>query len=211
MRKLSHLAALGVVLALSTGVAAAATSPSLTSTEYQQLISLQGAASAGSLKTLGAIEALQKRCRSLSPVSRLMRTYRADCTASTVWVEASFEALQRVKACVHTHTVAARFACLGGAYAHLERTVRGLYRAELGVYRATVARGFTGACVRALSDGPKALADEKQMESDLAKTLAAMRSRNLLATQRWGSLYDAATTESEAAATHASIGVCPHR
>jgi hypothetical protein len=210
MRKLSLLAVLGVVLALSTG-ATAATSPSLTSSEYQQLISFQGAASAGSLKTLGAVEALQKRCRSLSPGSRLMRTYRADCTASIVWVEATLKALQRIKACAHTHTVATRFACLGGAYERLERAVRALYRAERGVYRATVARGFTGACARALSDGTKALADEKQMGSDLAKMLAAMRRRNVLATQRWGSLYDAATAESESAATHASIGTCPHQ
>jgi hypothetical protein len=55
------------------------------------------------------------------------------------------------------------------------------------------------------------LADEKQMGSDLAKMLAAMRRRNVLATQRWGSLYDAATAESESAATHASIGTCPHQ
>jgi hypothetical protein len=210
MRKLSLIAAVGL-LALSTGVAAAATTPSLTSTEYQQLISFQGAASAGSLKTLGAIEAAQKRCRALSPVSRLMRADRKDCTASFEWVEATVRALDRVKACAHTKTVATRFPCLRAAYVRLERSVRAFYHAEQRVYHATLARGFTGACMRALSDDPKALAHEAQMSKDLGKMLSAMQRGSLLATQKWGSLYDAATAETEAASSRTSVGVCPHQ
>jgi hypothetical protein len=211
MRKLSLITTVGVVLALSTGVAAAATTPSLSSTEYQQLISFQGAASAGSLKTLGAVEAAQRRCHALSPVSQLMRSDRTDCNASFEWVEASFSALGRLKACAHTTTLATRFSCLRSAYVRLERTVRALHHAEQRVYHATLVRGFTGACVRALSDGPKALAHEAQMGDDLAKMLSAMRRRSLLATQNWGRLYDAATAETEAASSRASVGVCPHQ
>jgi hypothetical protein len=210
--QLPLIAILAVVLAMSTGVAAAAASPSLTSTEYQQLISFQAAASVGSPKTLAAVEALQTRCRTLSPVSRLMRTDRADCAASFAWVEASFKAVERLKACAHTRTIAARFGCLRGAYVRLERTVAALYRDELSVYRATVSRGFSGACERALSQPRKTLVHESQMRGDLAKMVAAMKHDNLLAVQKWGSLYDAATAETESTSSHSpSVGVCPHQ
>jgi hypothetical protein len=212
MRKLTFFTILGVVLALSTGVAAASTSPNLTNSEYQQLVAFQGSASAGSVKTLAAVRAAKRDCRTLSPVSRLMRSDRADCNASFAWVEASFGAVQRLKACAHTRTAATRFSCLRAAYVRLERSVRALYRDELSVHRATIARGFTGACELALSESPKTLTHEGQMSTDLTKLLAAMKLRNVLAVQKWGSLYDAATAETESTSSRTpSVSVCPHQ
>jgi hypothetical protein len=210
MRKLSLITILGVTLALSAGVAAAATPANLTTTEYQQLLAFQ-ADTNKPLKTLGALEAAQKYCRSLSPVSALMRADRTDCKASFGWAAASLKALDRVKACAHTKTVATRFPCLLSSYARLSGTVRALYHAEKHVYGAVVARGFTGPCLRALSDGPKAIGDQAHMTSDIAKMVSAMRSRNALAAQKWGSLYDAATAETEAAASKTSMAVCAHQ
>jgi hypothetical protein len=209
MRKLSLVTILGLVLAMSTGAAAAATAPTLTGTEYQQLVAFQND-TRKSLKSLAAVEAAQKDCHGLSPVSALMRADRADCNASFDWAEASAKALARVKACAHTKTVAARFSCLLSSYAGISRTVRALYHAELRVYRAVSARGFTGSCLRALSDGPKAIRDQAHMTKDMSKMVSAMRQRNLLGVQKWGGLYDAATAETEAAASHTSMTVCPH-
>lgn len=210
MRKLSLISILGVMLALSTGVAAAATSPALTSTEYQQLLAFQ-ADTSKPLKTLGALEAAQKYCRTLSPVSALMRSDRTDCKASFDWAAASVKALDRVKACAHTKTAATRFPCLLPSYARLSSTVHALHHAEKHVYGAVVARGFTGSCLRALSDGPTAIRDQAHMSSDISKMVSAMRTRNVLAAQKWGRLYDAATDETEAAASKTSMAVCPHQ
>ena len=102
MRKLSLITILGVMLALSAGVAAAATSPNLTTTEYQQLLAFQ-ADTSKPLKTLGSLEAAQKYCRSLSAVSALMRADRTDCKASFDWAAASLEALDRVYLREHGH------------------------------------------------------------------------------------------------------------
>jgi hypothetical protein len=50
------------------------------------------------------------------------------------------------------------------------------------------------------------------MSSDLAKLLAAMRHRNVLAVEKWGSLYDAATAETESTSSRSpSVVVCPHQ
>lgn len=212
MRKLSLITIVGALLAMSGAVAAAgAASPTLTRTEYRALLSVQAAGSIRSVKTVADVQRAQRACRDMSAVSAFMRADRADCNATYGWLEASVKALLRVKACAHRTTVDSRFACLTPSYARLGSTVRTMYHAEQRAYRAVVARGFTGACRRALSDGPKAIAHEGQMTIDISHMVSAMRSRSVLAAQKWGSLYDAATAEAEAAAPKVSVIVCPHQ
>lgn len=217
MRKLSLLAVAILLLsvstgAASTGAAADAASPVLTGTEYQQLLTFQSAAaSLKSAKTVAAVVKARKSCRGLSRISALMRADRADCTATFGWIEASIKALASLRPCAHRRTVSSRFVCLTPAYARLSRSVGVLYRSERGVHRAVRARGFTGACGRALSNGPRAIAHEEQMAKDISKMVSAMRKRDVLATQKWGSLYDAATAESESASSKVSVAVCAHR
>lgn len=212
MRKLSLLTLFAIVMALGTAVTTAqAAAPSLTSTEYQQLLAFQHSTSTRKLKTLASIESAKRSCRKLSPASPLLRAGRSDCNATFSWLEATVHALARIKACAPQHTVAGRFPCLMSAYSRLAARVRGLYRADSHLHAVVVARGFTGACERALSDGSQAIAHERQMANDITKLVAAMHQRKLLAVQKWGSLYDAATAEAEASAKKASILTCPHQ
>jgi hypothetical protein len=213
MRNLSFLTILFTVVALSTGVAVAdTTSPALSSTEYQQLLHFQSAASTKSLKTLaGIVRTQQRACGALSPVSALMRADTRDCNGTFEWLEDSVRALTRAKGCARLTSVASRFGCLLPAYSKLGRGVRTMYRAEKRVHKAVLARGFSGACVGALSESPKALRAEAHMTTDITKMVSAIRSRAALVAAKWGSLYDAATAETEAAASKASVAVCPHQ
>jgi hypothetical protein len=210
MRKLSLLTILGVMLAMSTGVAAAATA-TLTHTEYQELSALQDAiVGTKSAKSVAAIESLGTNCRQLSPVSALMRGERADCTAVFQWLTASLKTLQKLKPCSEQHTVSGRFSCLLPSYVSIEGATRALYRAERRVTEAAVARGFSHTCVLALGEGSRAIADEAHMSSDIANMVSAMRRGDVLSTQKWGSLYDAATAEMEAAGKMVLMSTCPH-
>jgi hypothetical protein len=211
MRKLSLITILGVVLALSTGVAAAATA-TLTPTEYEELIALQTVyAGTKSLKSVRALEIAGQHCQQLSPVSALMRAERTDCKASFKWLGATVKALDKLKPCSKQTTVNGRFSCLLPSYTSVKVATRALYRAEKRAYSASVARRFSHTCVLALSDASRAIADEGRMASDMSKLVSAMHSRNLLSVQKWGSLYDAATAEMEAAATNVSVAACPHQ
>lgn len=49
------------------------------------------------------------------------------------------------------------------------------------------------------------------MAKDITKMVAAMHERKLLAVQKWGSLYDAATAEAESSAAKVSVVLCPHQ
>ncbi len=211
MRKLSFLAILGIMLTLSTGVASAATAP-LNATEYQELIALQNMyAGTKSLKSVTALESARQHCQQLSPVSALMRAERADCKAAFQWLGANVRTLVNLKSCSKQTTVNRRLSCLLPSYIGIKVSARALYRAEERAYNASVARGFSHTCVLALSDGSTAIADEARMASDMSKEVSAMHSRNLLSVQKWGSLYDAATAEMEAAASKASVSACPHQ
>jgi hypothetical protein len=213
MRKLSLLTILLSIAALSTGAAAsAAASPSLSAAEYQQLLNFQTSSSTKSVKTLAGIVRTQRTaCGALSPVSALMRADIPDCNATFEWLEDSVRALARAKVCAHRTSVAGRFGCLLPDYSKLSRGVRAMYHAEKRVYSAVLARGFSGACVGALSDNPTALKAEARMTTDITKMVSAIRRGAALAAAKWGSLYDAATAETEAAASKASVTVCPHQ
>jgi hypothetical protein len=213
MRKLSLLTILLAVATLSTAAAAtAASSPSLSGTEYQQLLHFQTSSSTKSVKTLAGVVRTQRiACGALSPLSALMRADITDCNATFEWLEDSARALARAKRCAHLTSVSARFGCLLPAYSKLSRGVRAMHRAEKRVHGAVLARGFSGACVGALSDNVKALKAEARMTKDVTKMVSAIRRRAALAAAKWGSLYDAATAETEAAASKASVTVCPHQ
>jgi hypothetical protein len=62
----------------------------------------------------------------------------------------------------------------------------------------------------AMSTGVAAAATAPTLTATDQDGGCAMRQRNLLGVQKWGGLYDAATAESEAAASHTSMTVCPH-
>jgi hypothetical protein len=206
IRKLSLITLLACAIAASTAAASAAT---LTSTEYQQLLGFQSSA-AKATKTMAALKRAERSCGALSPVSAMMRAYRHDCAATFTWLQDSIAVLKTAKGCAHQPTVDARFACLTPVYSRLARAVRTMYRDEQRVYRAVVARGFSGSCRSALSDGPKAIRHEAQMVADMARAVTALHHDNVFAAQKWGSLYDAATAETEAAASRVSVSVCPH-
>jgi hypothetical protein len=211
MRKLSLVAIVGMLLAVSTGVAAAATA-TLTPTEYQELTALQNVyAGTKSLKSVAGLEAARRHCQQISPVSALMRAERADCNAAFQWLGATVKAVLKLKPCSKQKTVNGRFSCLLPVYARIKATISAMYRAEKRLYNASVARGFGHTCVLALGDGSKAIAAEGRMTSDISKMVSAMRHRNLLVTQKLGSLYDAATAEMEAAASKVSVSACPHQ
>src|SRR5579875_599670 len=211
MRKLGLLTILGVVLAMSTGVATAA-GATLTTTEYGELVALQSVfADTTSLKTVAAVESLGRSCQQAGPVSGLMRAERADCDAAIKWIDANVKAVLRIKACAKQTTVAGRFGCLLPSYTGLRDTIRAVYRAEKRVNSAARTRGFRGRCVLALGDDAKSIADVARMANDMSQMVAAMRRHNVLTTQKWGGLYDADTAEMEAAGSKVPVSACPHQ
>jgi hypothetical protein len=212
MRRLSLLTLLGVLLAMSTGVAAADSSPAvLTNAEYQQLVLLQGQYTAKSLKSLPALEAAQAKCNKVRPVSALVGAERADCRDGFSWLIASVRIESKLKGCARGTTVNRRLACLLPYYQKLSVAVRGLYHADAYVNRVASGRHFNSTCVRALGDSAKAIAAEGRMATDASRLVSAIRTRDALSVQKYGGLYDADTADAESAGSKTPLTVCPHQ
>lgn len=205
------LALLGTVLAIGSGVAGAATTRGvLTSAEYQQLVLLQSQYNSKSLKSLSALEAGQRTCNRMTPVSALVGAARADCRDGFAWLISSVRIELKLKGCARGATIDRRFGCLLPYYAKLSVAVRALHNADAYVTRVASGRHFTRTCVRAIGDSPKAIADEGRMAKDASRLVSAIRSRNLLGVQKYGGLYDADTAEAVSAGSKVPLSVCPH-
>ena len=211
MRRIPLLALLGLTLWMSAGAAAAASTPgTLSSTEYQQIVSLQSDVAGKAAKGLPALISAVATCRRLNPVSSLVGAERNDCIAALTWAESNAHIVARLKVCSSRKTIDSRFACLLPDYSKLSAAVRVLYHAEVHLHALATAREFNKTCVLGLGDGPKAIAHEAQMVRYASRMVLAMRGRDALAAGKWGSLYDAATDEAEASASRAPLTACPH-
>jgi hypothetical protein len=202
---------LAVVGLSGAAAGASTTSGVLTSTEYQQLTTIQSKVSTKSVKSLATLEAALRTCDQVHPASALVGTELADCRASLLWLEASSRILANLKRCSHKPDVNARFDCLLPYYSRLSVTVRALYHAELAVNRAATARGFTKTCVDTLGEPPKAIVAEAQLAKDTSRLVSAIRRHDAIGVQRYGGLYTADFADVERDGSHAPLSVCPHQ
>jgi hypothetical protein len=210
VRTMRLLTLLATVLAISAGVAFAASPGVLSGPEYQQLVLLQSQYNAKSLKTLSSLEAGQTTCNRMAPVSALVGAERADCRDGFAWLISSVRIESKIKGCARGATVNRRLGCLLPYYAKLSVTVRALHNADAYVNHVASGRHFNKTCVRALGDSPKAIAAEGRMAKDASRLVSAIRSRNLLSVQKYGGLYDADTAEAVSDGSKLPLSVCPH-
>lgn len=210
MRRILLIAVLAGAL-VPVAAASASEAGVLTDAEYQQLATIQVQYATKNLKSLGALEAAARGCNRVRPASALVSAERTDCRAAFAWLEDNARIVTKLKTCGHAQTVDARFRCLLPDYQRLSGSVRTVYHADTSVTRAAANRRLTRECVRALGDTPKALAAEERMAKDAAELVAAIRRSDVIAVQKYGGLYDAATADMEAAGSTTPLSACPRQ
>ena len=206
MRKISLLTIVGVVLVLSTGVAAAA-GGSLTAFEYQQLsYTRQKIKSANNLNT--AIF----DCAQIQMQSKLLTYERADCMSQFQLEQFPTEMKTYVKDCGAYGSAAARVKCLVTPYEQAYKEVTAQYRAESGIHLLALARGLGEACADELSDTPVVISDEKLEWGAMGRLIKSAKAGNVPAFESYSRTVIAASdaVAKGQAANTGPLSICPH-
>jgi hypothetical protein len=173
MRKLSLLMIVGAVLALGSGIAAAATG-SLTTFEYQQLVYTRN-----KLKTASGINAAIFDCEQIQMQSKLLTDERSDCISQLRLEQSTGEMKAYAKDCLAYSSAVARLKCLLPPYEQLYKTYATYYRAESQIHALSIARGLGEPCADELSDTPVVISDEKVVLDAIGLIIRAAKTGNV--------------------------------
>jgi hypothetical protein len=159
MRIPSRLVPLTVVVALLTscGVAtAAALGGSLTSFEYQQLVTTRD-----KVKTAKGVNAAIWDCEQIQMQTPLLTQERSDCISELRLLTFDSVMQSYEKDCSAYPSAAARLQCLLPPYEKLYETEATYYRAESRIHQIATTRGLGEACADLLSDTPIVISEEQ--------------------------------------------------
>jgi hypothetical protein len=211
MRRIFAVSLIAAV-ALSAGIARAS-SGSLTSFEYSQLISTRDKLKSADLKTVKGVNAALWDCEQIHEVTPLLTQERSDCVSQLRI--GSFDAAmqQAAKTCGVYPSVSARLRCLLPVYRAFYTQAAIFYHSESRIRQIATARGLPGRCTTLLADTPHVVSLEERMVQAIGR---------IIRTAEIGKLYPfeaasgkALTVISEVGAgqqaNNAPLSVCPHQ
>lgn len=178
MRRILALTLIALT-SLSTGVASAS-SGSLTSYEYEQLVSLQERTKALNGTGLKAVRAALWACEQIQMQTPLLTEERAACDALAQIGVGSLSLKQAVPACIsHNPSVGTRLACLVSLYGRIYTASSSLYSSEQRLNAIVRARGFGARCAAFLGVPPRAIAATRALTSEFGLLVGDLRSGRL--------------------------------
>lgn len=175
MRRLILLLITGLVLALSAGVATAASGGSLTSFEYQQLVTARDR-----LKAVKSVSAAIWDCQQIQMQTQLLNAERSDCISQFQLVKVNGVMKSYEADCIAYRTAAARLRCLLPGYRQFYATVATFYHSESHIRQIAISRDLGEPCTDLLSDKPLVISEEKLAVEAIASIIRAAEAGNLL-------------------------------
>jgi|SRR5579863_8968 len=200
------------VLALSAGIASAS-SGSLTSFEYSQLISARDKLKSADLKTLKGVNTALWDCEQIQEVTELLTQERSDCISQLRI--GTFDAAMQVaaKTCSVYPSASARLHCLLPVYQAFYTQAAIFYRSESRIREIATARGLPSRCTTLLADTPHVVSLEKPMVQAIGQIITAAKAGKVYPFEAASgrALTVAAEIASGQQANNAPVSVCPHQ
>jgi hypothetical protein len=216
MRKLSLITILGVMLALSSGIAAAATTGgSLTSAEYQQMQGVQTRLAATHVTNpLKLYKAMLWACEQTQIETPLLGAERSTCDDYALMNIFGLGIKPEVAACAARYRVAdERLSCLGAIYARWDRSILGFYTSEVEALQIAAARQFSRPCITFLAGTSAELSYAGKLAAVTKKIVTVARQGDLTGFEADAGIFitDAARLQAAESHDNSKLAACPHQ
>ncbi len=199
------------LLCLSFATSAAASTGSLTATEFQEIGVIKQKVVA-TTPSLQVIAATQRSCRRAAHVSVLIDSVLRSCLGDMALVHSELDLALRERRCAKVRSDVGRLSCLVAGYAGFSRAFRAVYGDYLAVNRALLARRLPQACVLVIGMSKRKLDEVGSATRAVAGVLKGLRDHNPIETERYSGelLTIDAQLQSSPKNVSQRLTVCPH-